>query len=129
LLSHVDLVVVREDAGKAVSEIGAVAREVLDLVEPPMTEREQRRLAGVPERDASVEWGSELTLSRALPFVRPDLSASAKAIRTWADHGEVRSMVMPDGTRRVSLTDVIGMAEGKDARVAESRRVEGSGSA
>lgn len=127
LLSHVDLVVVREDAGKAVAEIGPVAREVLDLVEPPMTEREQRRLADEQEHDADLAWGSERQVVEGAAVLGRQVSKSS--VRRWADAGAVRSAMMPDGSRRLLFEDVLAMCDGKEQRVAETRRVDGDASA
>lgn len=125
LLGHIEELASHEQAADAVVVVGQQARRVADLVEPPVSERERMRLADEDLAETENEWGTAPVLAQAVPLIRPGLTVSAKAIRNWADAGAVRSMLMPDGTRRVSMSDVLGMAEGKAGRVEQSKAVEG----
>lgn len=121
LLDHVEDVAGHEQAADAVVVVGQQARRVEDLVEPPMSEREQLRARGVEVRDPVLSWGTERAVVEGAG-VRGH-QVSGRTVRRWADAGAVRSLSVPGQPRKYSFDDVVSMCAGKDERVAEVQRV------
>lgn len=121
LLGHVDELAGHERAADAVVVIGQQARRVADLVEPPVSEREQLRARGVEVRDPALSWGTERAVVEGAGIRGHQVSG--RTVRRWADAGAVRSLSVPGKPRKYSFDDVLSMCAGKDERVAEIQSV------
>lgn len=121
LLDHVDELAGHEDAEDGAVVIGQQARRVADLVEPPLSEREQLRARGVEVRDPVLSWGTERAVVEGAGIRGHQVSG--RTVRRWADAGAVRSLSVPGQPRKYSFDDVLAMCSGKDERVAEIQRV------
>lgn len=121
LLDHVEELAGHEDVADAVAVIGQQARRVADLVEPPVSEREQLRARGVEVRDPVLSWGTERAVVEGAALRGHRVGRTT--VRGWADVGAVRSLSVPGQPRKFSFEDVLAMCAGKDERAAETRRV------
>lgn len=121
ILEHVEELAEHEDAVAGAEVIGQQARRVADLVEPPMSEREQLRARGVEVRDPVLSWGTERAVVEGAGIRGHQVSG--RTVRRWADAGAVRSLSVPGQPRKYSFDDVLSMCAGKDERVAEVQRV------
>lgn len=125
LLEHIEDVAGHEQAADAAVVVGQQARRVADLVEPPMSEREQLRARGVEVRDPVLSWGTERAVVEGAG-VRGH-QVSGRTVRRWADAGAVRSLSVPGQPRKYSFDDVLSMCAGKDERWEATKRVATEG--
>lgn len=125
LLEHIEDVAGHEQAADAAVVVGQQARRVADLVEPPMSEREQLRARGVEVRDPVLSWGTERAVVEGAGIRGHQVSG--RTVRRWADAGAVRSLSVPGQPRKYSFDDVLSMCAGKDERWEATKRVATEG--